>query len=215
MVNTPTSSPSFLKDLSFWSLVIANGFVIYLAVANSWGFFDTFISIWSQTVIIGFFSIIKVVRYSKSAPNNHLANKEVVGKTLDIYLLFPIGYAIFLFVIHAMVTSLQGSVVQISISSLLISAAVFFINHLFSFIYSNHDELSTNYFLNQINLAKNRIVPMHLAIIFSMFSMIGFGNLLILNGFFVIFMLALKSIIDISVHVKAHSKKQNQHVIVN
>ena len=91
---------------------------------------------WSQSLIIGFFTFIKILRLKKFNKKELKApkalNKIGVGISFLIhYGIFHLGYLFFATVLSQVTVETTYNLINI-----LLPISVFFVNHLFSFIYN-------------------------------------------------------------------------------
>ncbi len=119
------------------------------------------------------------------------------------YGMFHLVYLIFILT-FAVIPFASGSAAGIDFLSVLITGAIFFANHLFSFLYNYKREI--NYSNTVTGLSKTMfapyagIVPMHLTIIF------GFGFVMIFphSIFPVLLFMVLKTGADLAMHKNKH-----------
>lgn len=202
----------FLKDLSFWSLLATNIFVIYLAISQHWGFFDVFLSIWLQTIIIGRFNNVKFNQFKKNYPEEFKKRSKSAYDSLFMYTFVPMLYMFFIVVLYLAIGLTDGgNFMRINIYALIISSLSFFINHLFSYLYSNTGKLNQKYFSDQVYLSGSRVMPMHFTVMLAITLMIFTGTSLFKSVGLSFFILALKALIDVAMHINAH-KKDPRHL---
>lgn len=127
----------------------------------------------------------------------------LTGFFLVHYFGFHSGYLFFIFSLaHAPMTGLKTQVVDfISVG---IAAAIFFGNHLFSFVksYQKEKEIARKPmdFMQTFNEPYSRIVPMHLTIIIGFGFLSFFGS----NALLVALFMCLKTYFDLKAHAKKH-----------
>lgn len=197
-------SPLFPKrpwwtDLSFWSLLLANVFVLGLTLWQHIPLAIVLLTFWSQSVIIGFFNFVRIVcmnnfsatSYATGTPQvkiqkTRLREKWLLAGLFAVhYGFFHVLYFIFLILYY------HTYAANVSLLPLCIFAAVFFLNHLFSFLY-NYRELTDYGDAGLIFFSPYiRIVPMHLTVMLFVF----FGELMLVP-----FMI-IKAAVDLFGHV--------------
>jgi len=179
---------SFKLDISTLSLIFVNILTLILAIVQKWEIPTIFYIYLFQTIVILFFIFIKIT----------LKKKHSLGETWTFFLMlivFIIFYSSFLFFIFGIPT-LNYFV--------FLNAGLFFINHLFSFIY-NFKKDSKKGELAKVLIKKTtyRLLVMHSAIVFSFFLVLTFqksiGFILSIIVFFIIKMPA-----DVYFHNKEH-----------
>jgi len=193
MTGTPTRMPSVR------ALLLANFFVIILAVLQQWSVATILWSYWCQSVIIGLFQAKKMADLKEFSTKGMLVNDRPVDPTPETkrsmarfflfhYNAFHVGYLIFL------ITGLSARPDWWGVGA---AAATFFINHWFSYRENRAQDRK-----RVINLGLMmfypyiRILPMHLFIIFLVPLA---GSPLALAGF-----LLLKTGADVVMHVVEH-----------
>ena len=208
--NRRTNRLYFLKDLSFWLLLATNLIIIYFAIIQKWGFFDVFLSIWVQTVIIGFFNLIRLRKYKKDSPNEFKRSNKTSDDVTNTFLLLPTVYLIFIFVVYILTMVVNDGVsASINFNSIIISTISFFIYNLFAFFYNKPDELTHKYFSDEVYLSSRRIIPMHLAVIASFVSIIFTGTSFFKSGGLLLSILFLRALIDVAMHINVHKNDLN------
>ncbi len=194
-------------DPSGIALIISNIITIFLAVKEGWSLGTIMLIYWAQSVIIGIFVFIKILSLKKFSTENFRINHQPVEPTkgtkyftafffLIHYGLFHLAYLIFLFSKNPIT---QGSIVSLSspIIVVLISIAIFFADHLFSFIYNFKEDSNKEKNIGTVMFFPYaRIIPMHLTIVFGFFLVQSTGG--------IIFFLILKTIADVIMHAVEH-----------
>ena len=203
-----------IKYISAISLVISNCIPILGVLFFGWDLFSILLLYWSETAIIGVFSIIKIsYQYKKSA-------LFLVPFFMVHFGLFMFGHLIFIvqiFAYHYDASNGKGLPIPdlypiLSNSSwLILPFALLFISHFISFIinYINKKEyLNKN--ANSMFAPYGRVVIMHLSIMFGgLFSQI-FHN----NSFSLIILVVLKTTVDLISHNLQHKTHSNKIHIV-
>jgi len=209
------------KDISLWTLLISNFIVIYLAINENWNLMTILWIYWFQSIIIGFFNFLKILMFKNSLDNNSFNKKIGFFKTSDkkikiyagtlfvfFYTLFHFIYFLFLVNGFFFVSHLnKGIIPSPEIKSVLQMSLLFFINHLFSFLYNLKEPLENKSLWNIITQPFSRIIPMHFIIIFSGFFIFTSNSQTIL-----LFFLLLKTLLDISGHLVKHNRKNSDQL---
>ncbi|PIN85195.1 MAG: hypothetical protein COV47_03450 [Candidatus Diapherotrites archaeon CG11_big_fil_rev_8_21_14_0_20_37_9] len=128
-------------------------------------------------------------------------NKDEIRVSSAIFFVFHYGFFHFIYAMFLGVFLFEGAKLPVDFSTVLIMAVVFFINHLFSFIYNRDTELAKVQNIGKVVFSPYlRIIPMHLTIIFGM-SLAIFGWL----GTAVILFILLKTATDALMHIIEHT----------
>jgi len=201
---------SVQKDSSAIVLLLSNLLTIVLAVVFNWSLIIILWSYWLQSVIIGFFSFIKILSLQNFSTEGFKSNGRSVLPTTATkistafffafhYGFFHLVYALFLLTF----SFVSQSISLTDFGFVFLSGIIFFVNHLFSF----------NYFKNKTQKKQNlgtvmmfpylRIVPMHLTIIFGGFFLVSATASLPILVFFLI----LKTIADLGMHTIEHKEQ--------
>jgi hypothetical protein len=207
------------RDPTSISLFISNILAIVMGIVFGWSLFEVMWIYWVQSVIIGFFNFLRMFLFSiksimgKNSENVNNIATFIMGVFLSFFFVvhyggFHTGYFIFLSLFSS---GEMGNSVVVNLSQFLPSffliSAVFFVNHLFSFIYfynKNKSSLVTfDSLANMMGKPYMRIIPLHLTIIFGgMFLVIG-----IMNEFVLVFFLILKTFVDLQMHFIEHDEE--------
>lgn len=188
-----------LHDMSSWTLLGSNIIAIVMALWQKWELETIMLAYWSQSIIIGIFCVLKILSLenfsTKGVKINDMpvqANKKT-KRTLAMFFCVHFG----IFHIVYLVFILGRSKICVDIRPVLYVAAIFFANHLFSFIYNkNQDRKKKPNIGNVVFFPYLRIIPMHFTIIFgSMFF----------SQFSLVLFLGLKTIADLLTHALEHT----------
>jgi hypothetical protein len=192
-------TPSWL-DASAVALIVTNLVVIGVAIVQGWDIGTVLWIYWSQSVIIGVFQFAKIVSLKEFTTEGLLVNGEPVEPTRKTLwkagLFFLVHYGIFhlaylFFLVLEVPLSLEARDLVYS------GTLLFLLNHGLSFVLNYRWDTARQQNLGRVMVIPYaRIVPMHLAIIFSFFFLQGAG--------FVAFML-LKTAADTAMHVAEHA----------
>jgi hypothetical protein len=181
-------------DPSSQALLFANIATICFAIFFSWSVFEVMLIYWVQSIIIGIFAILKMISAGVWQRN-----------PLPIFLVpfFVLHYggfhSAYLIAISALFLPEQTSISFGLMLGVALGAAVYFLNHLVSFILRFSEVKTTSpetFFISPYQ----RIIPMHISIIFGGFIFIFSGSNLIV----LIFFMLLKTLADISMHIAEH-----------
>ncbi len=201
----------FLKDLSFWSLLLTNILIIFYAITDHWSFYNTFLTVWIQTVIIGIFNLIRLSQFKKHFPNEYQENIETVNQLKNTCIDFPVVYIILFYALCIFSMFLNINIFSlIKWSAVFYSACLFFTNHLFSFIYNKPSNLDNQYFIDKIHSSASRIVSMQVVL---MMAFISLGQKFLNSIYIIMSFLIIKGTIDIVMHVIEH--RSNNILITN
>ena len=198
---TKESRFRWLLDPSLWVLLAANGVTIYFALKEGWNIGTLLWIYWIQSVMIGVFHFIRILRLERFSTEGIKGDADMVGSHIwlkSFYaVFFAMHYGMFhfvylIFLIVGVFTPVFGSSApewtQVGWVSLL-----FFVNHLFSFLFNQSRDAHEQNVGQVMMYPYARIIPMHLTIIFG-----GFINALP-------FFLILKAGADAVMHILEHA----------
>ncbi len=191
-------------DTSVLVLVISNILTIFFAVYEGWSLATLMIIYWAQSVIIGVFTFIKIITLKNFSTENFKINDQPVGPTKGtkyftaFFFLFHYGMFHFVYLIFLLVSIISQKQISILIVlTVLVSIGVFFINHLFSFLYNKEQDSQKIKNIGTIMFFPYaRILPMHLTIVFGFFLVQSTAGL--------VFFMVLKTIADVIMHMVEH-----------
>lgn len=211
---------NLFKDYSLWALLFSNLLIIFFAIKEHQSLLNLMWIYWAQSVIIGLFNFIRILLLKEFSTENFYSNGRPVEPTegtkistafffLFHYGFFHLGYFLFLLAgpfqsnqslpIAQLFKNFIAGVGGIDINFILFSVLVFFINHLFSFLYNRPRDTKKQNIGTLMFYPYARIIPMHL--------MIGFSGAGI--GVFV----ALKTLADVIMHSVEHKLKRGEEQI--
>ncbi|MDD1653306.1 MAG: DUF6498-containing protein [Methanomicrobiales archaeon] len=223
-------SPAFLQQLRpasltdpLVSLLIANVITIVLALMQGWDFATVFLIYWTQSVIIGFFTVIQILAFPEggawgASPESRMtvgshsfftAGPVTPLKKLALAGFFTLHYGVFHLVYLGFILIfwfVLGSDPQ-ALPDLLLASAIFFLNHLYSFLfYRGKEETEGLTVMDVFSRPYARIIPMHLTIVLGVFAMVMFG----VSGqdpgrILVLTFLVLKTLADLWGHARKHA----------
>lgn len=200
----------YYSDNSLVTLLIANVITIFFAISNGWQLSSILVVYWFQSVIIGLFNFIRILRLEHFSTKNFLINgrptepsKETKFFTAIFFLVhygfFHLIYAIF--ILSGWSEESTSFVEQQGGWSFIIGAVLaFFIHHLFSYIQKTSKQSDNINIGSLMFYPYLRIVPMHLIIITGAF----------LGAFSLLFFLVLKTISDLLMHIVERSLLKHQ-----
>lgn len=204
-------------DLTFWSLLITNIITIFIALVEKWNLSVVIWIYWSQSVIIGLFTFFRIIALKKPVNLKKKAEKNIDSKkqtelteTQLFYLNKFMVAPFFLFhygafhLVYFVFLIFMFKVNLYYVMTILIVAALFFLNHLISFLLNLKKDNEEKKDAGELMaFAYKRIMPMHIIIIFGSF-ILDLCN----NQFLVLLLfMALKTVADIKMHQIQHEKK--------
>ena len=199
------SANNIFSDPSLWTLLFSNLIAIYFATKEGWNLSSLMWVYWFQSIIIGFFNFIRILRLKEFSTDGFMINNQPAKPThstkvftafffLFHYGFFHFAYLIFL-TIGSLTKTLGGSINTTEFKSLLVVVFLFFLNHLFSYIYSQPKDTKKQNIGALMFYPYARIIPMHLTIILGL----NYGH----NVLFLF--LGLKTLADIIMHIIEHA----------
>ena len=219
-----------LTGISVLALVIANVLPIYGVVFFGWDTFLIVLLYWAENLVIGFYNILKIVFAKANHPLEHFGKLFLIPffavhfggfcavHGIFIFLMFGRGegdsvfpasggeawpcFFVFLQLLfgvihHGWVT--LGPRVKFAVGALFLSHGISFVhNYLMKGEYKNvkGDKLMSDPY--------SRIMVMHIAILFGGFVSMAIGS----PAGILILLIALKTVVDIKLHLKQHVKFQ-------
>jgi hypothetical protein len=203
------------------SLLSANLITIVLAIAGNWDAGEVIFIYWVQSVIIGIFTVIMILGADttaiSAAMNRSYAKKGETGmvdpgrvrtQAWILATIFAIHYGIFHIAYYFFfVESQLFGVLDLSSPGIWISCGLFFVNHLFSFLYyrdrlRQDEEFMTDTFTHPYY----RIIPMHFTILFGAIVtlVLGIAGITSTLPVLVVFLL-FKTAADLAMHLHKHA----------
>lgn len=202
----------FLRDPSVAALVLANAITIGIAFAQHWQIGVLAWVYWAQSLIIGFFSTLKILSLREFSTEGFRINGEPVAPTAKTkhltafafvvsYGIFHVIYLVFLLFLFSrdLATVWAGAI------SILAGVGSLFLNHLFSFFY--HRSLQERSNIGRFAVFPFvRVIPMHLTILFAgVVSFLG-GDI---QASLIVFLVA-KTAADVTMHVIEHADARGE-----
>ena len=207
------------------SLIVANLVTIVLAILGNWDLATVLFIYWSQSIIIGIFTVISILGADSTAlaadldkPIQERGGTErfspqlvwlykcgLAGFFTLHYGLFHVAY--FSFIVES---DLFGPV-NFADPGIWLSCGLFFANHLYSHIRYRHEGPQGAGFINEEFFSPyQRIIPMHLTIIFGSIVVLGLQVFAIESTMPVLVLfLVLKTRSDISAHLIKHAREEH------
>ena len=197
-------------DFSLWFLLFSNFTTIFFAIREGWDLKTIIWIYWFQSITIGLFNFIRILQLKEFSTENFKINDRSVQPTqhtkiftafffLFHYGLFHSVYFMFLLV-GTFGGSLEGSTNIIDIKFIFLTVLLFFINHLFSFIYNRPKDTKKQNIGTLMFYPYARIIPMHMTILIG--SMIALGGNF--GAMVLPFFLILKTVADAIMHIIEH-----------
>jgi len=203
--NSKVKPVNYLRfDTSTFSLVAANAITMIIAILQHWSLITILWIYWFQSITIGIFNFVRILQLKKFNTENFRMNgvqPQATSTTKYVvasFFAFHYGLFHFVYFIFLMVASVAQALKGFSFSAIwfvLLSAAIFFVNHLFSFR-KNKSEKEQN-IGTVLFFPYARIIPMHLCIIFG-FAFAG-------TSIGIIIFTALKTVADVVMHQVEHA----------
>lgn len=211
------------RDSPVVSLIAVNVVTIGLAILGNWDPATVMFIYWTQSIIIGFFTVIALLSANTGALAADLSRPIVErggsgvstvfagGYQVILALFFCIHYGLFHWVYYSFIveSGIFGSV-NFSDPGIWLSCGLFFVNHLYSFIVYRRQEPQGASHINELFFSPyRRIVPMHLTIIFGGIAVVALGFLGITTHIPVLLLfLVLKTWTDITGHISKHAGRE-------
>ena len=206
-------------------LLIANIITIILAILQDWDLATVLFSYWVQSIIIGIFAVISILTCDRKAllddmnrPDPDVAKKAVwTGRGLELYLIIMAGffclhYGLFHWVyLSFIVDSGLFGPPDFASWGVWASCCLFLGNHAYSWSYYRRSERQGVKYINGAFFRPyNRIIPMHLTILFGsiVILILSFFGITTVLPVLVLFLL-LKTSMDVKMHLRKHYEMQH------
>lgn len=204
------------RDTSLQVLLLVNLFTIFVAVKEEWGLGTLMWVYWFQSIIIGFFNVVRIVRLKNFSTDGLKMNDQPISPTQASkylvagfftvhYGLFHLVYFFFLFIGF---TKIAGSTSPVAWNFVIVTSLMFFCNHLFSFLYNKERDVKKINIGTLMFLPYARILPMHLTIIFA-------PVFVVFATFPLFIFLLLKTIADMITHIVEHTILRDKSESIN
>ena len=186
-------------DLPLLSLLLANGITIVLALLQHWAVGTVLAVYWFQSVTIGLFTVVRLLGVSAGRDGRErFKGIALAGFFALHYGLFHLVYLVF--IVAFVLSGTYGIADPVGIA---LGCALFFVNHLVSFLwYRPREEASPEAIFAE---PYARIVPMQLTIIFGAFLTAMVPGALGAELVLLLFLL-LKTVADVAAHLKKHAR---------
>ncbi|KQC03618.1 MAG: hypothetical protein APR53_04840 [Methanoculleus sp. SDB] len=188
-------------DSSTAALIATNIGVLVLALYQQWDIGTVIWIYWCQSVIIGFFQFFRILSLRHFTTDDIRVNNAPVEPTRKTQRrlagFFAVHYGFFHFVYLVflwMAVPLGPEALNLVFSG----ALLFFLNHALSFALNYRRDAERQQSLGRVvAIPYARIIPMHIAVVFSFLFLSGFG--------LVLFMM-LKTAADTVMHIAEHAE---------
>jgi hypothetical protein len=203
------------KDPTAWSLLFANSITLFYVFFDNLDLFDLIYLFYIQSIIIGFFTFFTILDTSKRRLEK-ISNPNFEQRTDGVVNIITFIFAFsFLHLIYLFFIGIPSTEILINLAPLYI---LFFINHLFSYIYFKLNGVVQKLHGKEIlNSIEQRLLPLHIFIIcapiiigilalvltyiFSLDKDIVFSHVEIVGIYFFVI---IKTCVDVYYHVKKH-----------
>ena len=210
----------FATNPPVMGLLAANIVTIVLAILGNWDLASILFIYWVQSIIIGIFAVVRLLSADTAAlaadigtsQAEHGGSRSVSEGYVRFYKValagfFALHYGLFHWGYFSFIveSGLFGPV-NFADRGIWAASGLFFFNRFYSFFYHRRNERRGGTFVTQEFIQPyNRIIPMHMTIIFGSIVMIVFEALGILTLLPVLVLfLALKTWMDIRMHLQKH-----------
>ncbi|MDO8625061.1 MAG: DUF6498-containing protein [Candidatus Diapherotrites archaeon] len=194
------------NDYSAVLLLASNLAMIALAVAEGWSLGTLMLVYWIQSIIIGFFTVIKILSLQRFAVEGVKVNGQPISESLGTKIgmagFFAVHFGIFHFVYLIFIAgiAISGGSLGNDFTGIVLASLVFLVNHAFSFWYNRTELQRARPNIGTVmGTPYARIIPMHLTIIFG-FGFLGGGASIAV----IVFFLLLKTAADLVMHLAEH-----------
>jgi len=202
-----------LLDPSTLALLASNVIVIAFAIIEHWNLITLLWIYWAQSVIIGVFNVFKILDLERFSTDGFYINDKPVAPTegakRETAVFFALHYGLFHFVYFVFLVAFTfigfwevpsyGAATG-SAYFILASVALFFANHLYSYLHNRESERGRMQNIGGVMFAPYaRIIPMQLTLILGIFLVDQVALLLFL---------ALKTVVDVITHVTEHARNE-------
>ncbi len=192
--NTPKTQIIF----SVIILLFANILVIGLALFYYWSLHTFFLVFWAQSLIIGFFYILKILDLKNFSTEGVKVNGKLVKPTKkfkkESAWFFLLHYGFVHFCIYFAIGDMAG---EVDWKMVIIGSIIFFVNHCLSFIINRKQDRLRVFHIGKIMIFPYlRIFPMIILI----WLALNFAS----DQSTLLFFLAFKIVADMTMHVVEH-----------
>jgi hypothetical protein len=201
----------FLKDFSFWMLLLSNLVTLFFAIKENWSYESIIMVYAAQSLSIGIVTLVRIMtlkNFKKRAvytDSGERIKSVIPKKTIKIIysILFILGYLLLnAFFFMAFSGIFEYGYESVPWTYILLPSGIFLINHLFSFFYNKERDKK------KADIHKIMIFPYIRIIPIFLFTMLGgdiFGWFITRSeaGIILVFII-LKTIADLIIHVIEH-----------
>jgi hypothetical protein len=189
-INQPQRN--LFADPTVWFLLFSNLVTIFLAVKDGWNLSTVMLVYWFQSVTIGFFNFIRILQLKEFSTEDLKINGRFVQPTRAVkistafFFLFSYGifHAVYLIFLRINFGKfLEEGINLVEGKFVFLAALLFFINHLFSFIYNKSRDKAKQNIGILMFYPYARVFPMHLMIILGYLSKVALPFFLVLKTF--------------------------------
>jgi len=199
-----------LKDKSIWLLLLSNILATWFMINAKQGVTSFLMIFWVQSFIIGLFNVVRILRLKEFSVNGLRTNGQLATNTpatkYDTALFFIAHYNLFLLVALNAILGLPlkeilfEGVLQKQLNLIIIPGSIFFVNHLFSFIYNAPRDTKKQNVGTLMFYPYIRMLPLFLASFFVLSNIVvGVINLLV-----------IKTITDLITHAIEHQIRKGE-----
>lgn len=168
--------PDF-KDSSTLALIFSNVLTIILALTQNWDFLTILWVYWSQSVIIGIFSYVKILSakqfdmggmmLNNKPLSNDRKSKFIIANFFAFhYGFFHAGYFFFLWFFSHIIPVIANEASTVNFQEVYIGATIFFLNHLYSYFHNRKKGMDKKQNIKNLMLFPYlRVLPMQLVFV--------------------------------------------------
>ena len=197
-----------ISDKSTTTLIISNFAVVCFAIIQNWDLITLIWIYWWQSIIIGFFNVIKILSLKNFSSKGVYFGKVQLTTTIYdkifVAICFVILYGSFHFLYGLIIFLFTNFTFVSDINSYCIfsGSVLFFINHLFSFLYNKKKDIEKQNIGKIAVTPFLRIIPMQLIIMAGFALIIKFGDAGVHTTLLCFFLLKIG--VDVWTHLIEH-----------
>ena len=217
------------KDPSLWTLLLANLITIYFAVVENWNLSTVFLVYWTQSLIIGFFNILRILsakikpgttysgvelpsEFKRPKEIGYLMSLPTFFSKIILATLFSVHFVFFSFIFFLLffrIDFLGRPILQMRFENFGLSVffiLLFFLSHAssyyFNYMKKNEREMDKNGLVRLFTYPYARIAPMMISVILAIVAVwLSNFNWLVLVAF-----LLIKTAADVKMHMLEHER---------
>jgi len=196
-INNNQLRRNLFGEPSLWFLLLSNLATIFFATKENWNLLTIMWIYWFQSITIGFFNFIRILQLKEFSTEGFEINGQPAQPTQGtkistaFFFLFHYGFFHFVYIIRIFYGNTPNPA---ELKYILLTALLFFINHLFSYFYNRPRDTKKQNIGSLMFYPYARIIPMHL----TMLSGSAFVDALPL-------FLVLKTFADCIMHIVEHN----------